>query len=142
MQETFKPFTKQQRKELRGYVTPGIALFRAAVFLGVVVVVGWLLRSAHGAVSRRYTAVSHDAWWLLPVVIFAVALYVRAGRWTGGRALRTAIRKDLETGNAAIRRVVAVDAIEIEEQEDEGPGFFILTDDGATMLFSGSISIG
>jgi hypothetical protein len=41
------------------------------------------------------------------------------------------------TGEIAVRRVVAVDAVEIEEQEDEGPGYFILTADGTTLLFAG-----
>ena len=137
MQETFKPFKKTQRDELKGYVALHTALFRAATFVAAVGLVGLLLRATHSAVSRRYPAVSHDAWWIAPLILFAVALYIRAGRWTGGRAIRRAIRRDLEKGEASIRRVVAIDAIEIEEQEDEGPGFFILTDERTTMLFAG-----
>ena len=137
MRETFEPFTKKQRDELKGYVAWSITLFRAAIFAAAVSFVGWLLSLAHSSVSRRYPAVGHDAWWIVPVVGFALALYVRAGRWTGGRALRAAVSRDLEKGQASIRRVVAIDAIEIEEQEDEGPAYFILTDDRTTMLFAG-----
>ncbi len=37
----------------------------------------------------------------------------------------------------AAHRIDAVEAIEVDEQEDEGPSFFIKTVDGQVILFTG-----
>jgi hypothetical protein len=137
MEVKLQPFTKKQRKELHGYVARGTVLFRAILFLAVMGVAGWLLRVLHAQLTDGASPFAHDAWWMVPLTALAIALYIRAGRWTGGLALRKKIRADLAGGQAAARRIVAVDAIEVEEQEDEGPAFFVLTDEGRTMLFAG-----
>jgi hypothetical protein len=74
---------------------------------------------------------------MVPGVGVGLWLYRVAGRGTGGPQFRAAVRVDIARGVAAAHRVVAVDAIEVEEQEDEGPTYFLLTDDGKTMVFSG-----
>jgi hypothetical protein len=132
---TYRPISKRRLAELQGYVWWVITLFRAVLFIVAVGVVGWLLR----AIQQRIAAppLDSDAIWLVPTLGFAVAVYMRAGRWTGGRSLRAAVRADLAGGVAAVHEVNAVDAVEVEEQEDEGPSYFILTDDGTTLLFSG-----
>lgn len=137
MQVTYRPLTKAQRAELEGYVSPGIALFRTALFLGTILAIGWLAHAVQARAAEAGSVLAHPAWWAIPLAVFAGALYHRAGRWTGGWALRDQIRADLKRGQAAVRRVVAVDAIEVEEQEDEGPAFFVKTEDGRTMLFAG-----
>ena len=67
----------------------------------------------------------HPVWWLAPTVAFAVFLYVRSRRWTGGPGFRGRVRADLAGGVAACHLVRAVDAVEFEEREDEGPVFFV-----------------
>jgi hypothetical protein len=137
MEVTFRPLLKRERDDLQGYVAWSTALFRAVLFVVAVALVGWLLRAAHALSAKLTAAFAHPAWWVVPLTLFSVALYKLSGRPTGGRAFRSKVRADLKRGEAARQRIVAVDAIEIEEQEDEGPGFFILTDDGSTMLFAG-----
>jgi hypothetical protein len=137
MDVTFRPMRKKERQELEGYVSPGIALFRALVFAAVVGFAGIVLRGLHRLIRNRHPILAYDVWWILPVTAIAVLLFVRSRRWTGGRAFRTRVRADLVRGKIAVRRVVAVDAVEIDEQEDEGPAYFILTADGTTVLFAG-----
>lgn len=137
MQVTYRPLTKAQRAELEGYVSPGIAVFRGALFLGTIVGIGWLAHALQARAAEPGSLFAHPAWWAIPLAVFAGALYHRSGRWTGGRELRAQIRADLKRGQAAVRRVVATDAIEVEEGEDEGPAFFVKTEDGGTMLFAG-----
>jgi hypothetical protein len=64
-------------------------------------------------------------------------LYFVSSRWTGGRSFRRKVRLDLARGEAALRRVAAVDAIEVAEREDEGHAYFLRTEYGRTMLFAG-----
>jgi hypothetical protein len=128
---------RKERQELQGFVSPGIAVARALAFAAAVGIVGWVLRGLHGLIRNLHPVLAYDVWWVLPVVAIAVSLYVRSARWTGGRVFRARVRADLERGEIAVRRVVAIDAVEIEEQEDEGPGYFILTADGTTLLFAG-----
>jgi hypothetical protein len=116
MDTTFRPLTKKERNELRGYVAWTTSLFRAVAFAAAVVAAGAVLRGLHRIVRNAAPALQNDVWWIVPVVLFAAVLYVRAGRWTGGRSLRRLIRADLARGEAALRHVVATDAIEIEEQ--------------------------
>jgi hypothetical protein len=135
METTFRPISKRRLSELRGYAAWTASLFRIAVFLGAVGIFGWGLAAAQRRLWRPH--VPHGAWWIVPTVLAGGALYRRAGRWTGGRGFRAATRTDLERGLAAAHRITAVDAIEVEEQEDEGPAYFLLTAAGETMLFTG-----
>jgi hypothetical protein len=137
MQVTYRPLTKAERAELEGYVSPGIALFRAALFVGAISAIGWLARGIQARAAAPGSMFANPAWWAIPLAILAGVVYHRARGWTGGRKFRTQIRADLQRGHAAVRRVVAVDAIEVEEQEDEGPAFFVKTEDGRTVLFAG-----
>lgn len=132
MNTTLRPISKRRLAELRGYVAWSTTFFRSAAFVAVVAGFAWMLR----AVLARFD-VGVVAAWLLPSLALAALLYALAGRWTGGRAFRAAVRKDLAGGVAAAHLVVALDAIQVEEGEDEGPGFFVLCDDGRTLLFAG-----
>ncbi|HET8645565.1 MAG TPA: hypothetical protein VFO85_08770 [Vicinamibacteria bacterium] len=134
METTYRPISKRRLKELRGYVGWVAPAFRALLFAAAVAAVAFLLR----ALLRRLAGPDlHPLWWMVPAAAFGAGLHRLAGRWTGGRAFRQGVRKDLAGGVAAVHRIRAVDAVEVEEGEDEGPTYFLLTDDGRTMVFSG-----
>jgi hypothetical protein len=135
--EVFRPFTKKERDELQGYVAWTTTFFRAVLFVVALIAVGWLFRLAHTLLAKLIPAVGHPAWWIVPLIVFSLGMFKLSGRATGGHAFRSKVRADLKRGEAAIQRIVAVDAIAIDEQEDEGPGFFIRTDDEKTILFAG-----
>jgi hypothetical protein len=135
VETTFEPISKRRLGELRGYVWWGTTIFRSGLFVAAVAALAWLLRTVHVRLGRPIF--DSESVWLLPSLAFAIALYVHARRWTGGAAFRAAVRADLARGVAAVHRVVAVDAVEVEEGGDEGPSFFILADDGSTILFRG-----
>jgi hypothetical protein len=131
VQSTEKPLSKRERAELHGYVSASTAGARAVLFILALAVVG--------AVSRRVQQWFDlpDPSWLLPVVLVGVVLYHRSRRWTGGRELRRLIRLDLAAGTALVHTIHARDAVLFEEQEDEGPVVFVLTDTGETLVFVG-----
>jgi hypothetical protein len=135
LETTFRPISKRRLADLKGYAAWRTSAFRAAIFLAAVVAVALLLRRVYVAFLRP--VLDADAIWVVPSVAIAVGIYVLGSRWTGGRSFRAAVRADLAGGVAAVHRVVAVDAIEVEEREDEGPSYFILTNEGSTLLFSG-----
>lgn len=47
------------------------------------------------------------------------------------------LRKDLKGGKAEVKRYEAIDAIRVEEFEDEGTGFFLKLKDGRTLFLVG-----
>jgi hypothetical protein len=135
MQTTYRPISKRRLAELRGYVAWSTSAFRAGLLIAVVGLFAWTLRTAHARLERPLG--DSELVWLLPAAVLAMALYFIAGRWTGGRAFRAGVRQDVAGGVAAVHAVRAIDAIEVEEGEDEGPAYFVLTDDGTTLLFAG-----
>ena len=135
METTYRPLSKRQRKEIEGYVAFGPNAFRAVLFLLAVAFVGWLLRGIHLWLVR--STIDSDAVWIVPTLAFAIWLYRYGARWTGGRRRRAEIRRDLARGEVAVHRVAAVDAVAVEPMADEGPSYFVLTDDGRTVLFAG-----
>lgn len=137
METSSRPLSVGQIRQLRSYVAAGPTLFRAGLFLFAITIIGLLLKGAHASLSRRVLGLTHDAWWIVPVVAFGLALYLVASRWTGGRAFRATVRADLREGLAAVRRVSALEAIEVAEREDEGHAYFLRMEDGRTMLFAG-----
>jgi hypothetical protein len=124
-----EPLTKRERAELQGYVAPGAAVGRAVLFLIAVAIVGGVSWRVQQGLSIAQPL------WILPPLLFAIFLYRRAGRWTGGHELRDLVRKDLAGNVARVHRVRVRDAIVFEEQEDEGPAVFILTHEGDTVVF-------
>lgn len=126
METSYRPLTRKQRAELEGYIAWSTSLFRTVLFLVMLATASWILRRFLGY-----------PWWIAVAAVLGVVFYVIGRRGTGGQALRRRIRADLAKGVAGVHRVVAEDAIEVEQAEDEGPGYFILTSDGRTMLFAG-----
>lgn len=135
MQTTYRPISKRRLAELRGYVAWSTSLFRAVLLVAVVGLFGWTVRTAHLRLGKPLA--DSELVWLLPSLALAAALYFVAGRWTGGRAFRAGVRQDVAGGVAAVHVVRAIDAVEVDEGEDEGPAYFVLTDDGTTLLFAG-----
>ena len=56
---------------------------------------------------------------------------------TIARQLRERITQDLAANIAQVHRVRVRDAVVFEEQEDEGPVVFVLTEEGDTVVFLG-----
>lgn len=133
----YRPLSKRQAAELRGYVAAGTAAFRAALFVAVVCVAALALRAILGRAASVWPVLSHPAGWIAPTGLLAWLLYRRSSRWTGGPAFRGQVRRDLAGGRLAFRRIEAVDAVEFEEAGDSGPCFVILTSSGQTLLFDG-----
>jgi hypothetical protein len=73
-------------------------------------------------------------WWLVPWVLLMVFVVVRMET---GRRGRRQNKADLEAGDAFCYSVEAIEAIAIQEQEDEGPGFFIKTSEGEVIFMQG-----
>ena len=133
MERSTRPLTKQQRDELRALVAPSAVLFRAVLFILAGLLVGKLFHVLQVLLGGSEGV----PWWLLPTAAVMLWLFLRAGRWTGGWKLRRRVRQDLAGGQASVLRIEAVSAIEIEEVEDEGPGFVVDTAAGDRVVFAG-----
>ncbi len=131
METRKEALTKRERTELQGYVSAGASAGRTVLFLiAVAAVAGVSWRVQQGFATSKPV-------WLLPTLLFAVFIYVRASRWTGGRELRDQFKLDLESNSALVHRIQVRDAILFEEQEDEGPVVFVLTETRETVVFLG-----
>lgn len=124
--------TDAERRELEVLVSPAVTIARAVLFLLAVAFVGWLARSIQLGVAEPAMPL-----WSVPTLIFAAVLYRRAGRWTGGGALRDQIRGDLRTGEVEVCRIVVAAAVEAAEVEDEGPVIFVQDIEGDVHFFAG-----
>ena len=69
--------------------------------------------------------------------MIGVAIYVRSKKWTGGPELRMKIRRDLEAGVSRTTIIEPAFVTEIEEEEDEGPSYVIVTKEGESILLTG-----
>lgn len=137
MQTSYEPLTTKQKAELRGYVSWPVRIVRAILFLAIVLLVAASLRSIHSSFAPKQGFGSNALWWIIPALAFMVWFYSCWQRWTGGRRGTAEIRKDLARSEVAIHHIQVVDAIEIEEVEDEGPSYFILTSENEVIYFSG-----
>jgi nitrate reductase NapE component len=126
-----EPLTKREQTELQGYVSWKTFAFGAVLFVAAVAAFGALCWRV-----QQWLAPSGPHW-LLPTLVAGVFLYIRSGRWTGGRAFRNLIRLDLQANTALVHHIRVQDAIVFEELEDEGPIVFVLTEDGETLVFLG-----
>jgi hypothetical protein len=133
MQTTYRAMTGRERAELQGYVAWSTSIFRAALF----VVVGLCFAGVLRALVEKTKPGANFLWWVGPVVLLMAFLFSRAKRWTGGREFRHQVKADLKQGALAVHRVDVAEAIEVEEQEDEGPGYFVKTVTGEVMVFAG-----
>ena len=126
-----EPLSRRERDELGGYVSRSAAAGRAVLFAVAVAAVGALAWRVQSALAGG------GPWFLVPTAAFAAWLHRRAGRWTGGRELRSRIRRDLAENAARAHVVRVADAVALAEAEDEGPAFLVLAESGETLAFSG-----
>lgn len=125
------PLTKRERAELVGYVSRSTVWSRAVLFaLALTAVAGLAFK------FQRSLSIDQPVW-IVPTALVGLTLYWRSRRWTGGRDLRARIRQDLESNTAAVHILSVVDAIKVEEAEDEGPTFFLELDTGETVAIGG-----
>lgn len=134
---TEQPMVRAHARALQELVAWPAALFRACLFLLAVSVAGAMFRTAYLVATALLGFSSVTPWWWLPTGAVGIALYLRAARWSGGRQLRRDIRADLRAGVVAVERLAVTEAIEVEEREDEGPGYILRTADGRTLVFAG-----
>lgn len=132
-----QPMIRAHARALQQLVAWQAALFRACLFLIAVSVAGAVFRTAYQVATALLGFSSATPWWLLPTGAAGIALYLRAARWSGGRQLRRDIRADLRAGVVAVERLAVTEAIEVEEREDEGPGYILRTADGRALVFAG-----
>ena len=131
MQRREDPLTKRERAELVGYVSRSTGWLRAVLFALVLAAVSGLAFK-----FQRSLSIDHPVW-VGPTALVGLTLYWRSRRWTGGRDLRARIRQDLDSNTATVHVLSVVDAIKVEEAEDEGPTFFLKLDTGETVAIGG-----
>jgi hypothetical protein len=125
------PLTKRERAELVGYLSRSAVAGRAILFaLALAAVAGIAFK------VQRWLSIDQP-FWVVPSTLVGLALYWRSRRWTGGRDLRVRIRRDLESNTATVHVLSVVDAIKVEEAEDEGPTFFLKLETGETVAIGG-----
>ena len=106
---------------------------RAVMF----VIAGLCLAGVLRALVEKTKPGAHFAWWAVPSTLVMLFLFARAKRWTGGREFRQHVKADLKEGSIAVQRVDVVEVIEVEEREDEGPGYFVKTTTDEVMVLMG-----
>ena len=137
MDTSHRPLTSKQRKELEGYISRSTAALRAFLFF----IAAWLIAKSfkfiHHLVMGSFPPVSSDLFWIVPSFLIVWLLYVKSGQWTGGGEFRARVKADLAKGESVAYKVEALEAVEVEEREDEGPSYYIKTAGGATLLMAG-----
>lgn len=120
-----RPLPKRKAAQVRRSRASGAGCAVAALFALVLV----------GLVSNAlFRAFSHPTRWLLPVALVGAGLLWLELR---ARPYQAKLQRDLDGGMMAVRRLDVVDAIELEDPEDLGPAYFLLTREGATLYFAG-----
>ena len=135
--DNVRPLTRKQREELKGYISRSTEWFRAFVFMLALGIALLLARVANAILVAIVPSIRDDLWWVAAVLLVGVAVFLIARHWSGEKTFRANVRKDLAEGVVTVWPIVAVEAIEVAEGEDEGPSYFILTGDGRTALLWG-----
>ena len=132
----YRPLSRRQAADLRGYVAVSTRLFGAVLFLAFAGIAALVFRATFRAAASMWPVLPQAAW-VVPTLLLLWLVYRKSSRWTGGPAFRAQVRRDLDRGELAVRQVEAVDAVEFEEVGDCGPCYVLLTSDGRTLLFDG-----
>ena len=125
--DNVRPLTRKQREELKGYISRSTEWFRAFVFMLALGIALLLARVANAILVAIVPSIRDDLWWVAAVLLVGVAVFLIARHWSGEKTFRANVRKDLAEGVVTVWPIVAVEAIEVAEGEDEGPSYFILT---------------
>lgn len=126
-----KPLSKKQRKELEPFVSVSTTILRVSMYVIFIGVLGGMLRGC------QIKTVDAPPIWLAVTAMIAVAIYMKSKKWTGGPEHRAKIRQDLEAGVSRTTIIEPAFVTEIEEQEDEGPSYVIVTKEGESVLLTG-----
>lgn len=123
------PFSKSETKRMGEIISPFGAIGR--VFLwGLVVTVTALWAKNINRLTGGL------AWWPIAALLSGAGTYWLGVRMSGGRALRSKVRQDLQHGMAEEREFQLTDAVMFPEMEDEGPVVFLLSE-GRVYCLSG-----
>jgi hypothetical protein len=128
---------KKERAQLQAIAGPAPVITRAVLFAVAVGGLALFLRYVFGTAATANPGMGNPLWWILPSALLAGFLIVRARRWTGGPDLREKVRQDLERGEAAVHTIQVLEAIVVEQQEDEGPIVFVQTELSGVIRFAG-----
>lgn len=131
MSSEARPLSKKQRDELASYISLSTRTMRAVLFIVFVAVTAWLFKGLQSLISVGWPV------WIVPTAAAAAFVFARSRRWTGGPAFYRAVREDLETGVLNVTVIKPRTVIEVEELEDEGPTYFVRTQDDLVVVFSG-----
>jgi hypothetical protein len=114
------PFSKSETKRLGEIMSPFGAIVRALLWVLVVIFAALWAKN----INRLTGGLT---WWPIPALLAGAGSYWLGVRMSGGRALRSKVRQDLQHGMAEEREFQLTDACMFPEVEDEGPVVFLLS---------------
>lgn len=131
---THRPLTEEEKGVLREY-TPNALMalwppLAAGAFFFLLLSIPILLLGRFWNASKPFLPVLFGiagVW----VLLQAVRMYKDELKMSRG------LREDLNRGEAEVRQYTAVEAIRVEEREDEGTGFFLKLSDGQILFLCG-----
>jgi hypothetical protein len=130
----YRPLTETERRRLRKHAsgllgTIGPPLISGAFFFMLlsipIMLIGRYVTPARPILPLLFAAAA--AWVLYQAIIF----------FRGERNQSRLLRTDLREGSGEVRQYTAVDAVRVEEAEDEGTGFFVKLTDGRILFLVG-----
>lgn len=130
MVETSK-LSKKEVQELQSYVSYRTTLLRAGFFCLLLIFVALFLFNVIARLTSGFTLYVLS---ISPTLLLGTILYRTSKKWTGGPALRKNIREDLKNGVARVDTYSVLEAVEIDEQEDEGVGYFLKLEDSRVVF--------
>jgi hypothetical protein len=129
-----RPLTEAERKRLRKHAPGLLGIIWPPLISGSFF---FMLLSIPIMLLGRYVTAARP---FLPV------LFATAGAWVlyqmliffrGEQNQKRLLRADLREGSVEVRQYTAVDAVRVEEAEDEGTGFFVKLTDGRILFLVG-----
>jgi uncharacterized membrane protein len=126
--------TKKEIKELQGIIAISTSLMRIGLFVFAHGFVAFFLFRLFGSFT---SGLLFHILWITPTIVLAAFIFKISGKWTGGSQLRKEIREDLKNGKALLNTIEATEAIEIQEEEDEGIGFILKLSDSDIFFAQG-----
>src|SRR5262245_42762130 len=133
MDETSRPLTAHERQILEGLRASQPRRARFGAFLTFLVALGVLLILAPASWQVGVRS-------LAPVVVallVALVVFVRSRRSARRSDWLARIGRDLDGGVAGVTTYHVVDAVQVEESEDEGSSYYLKLSDGRVAFLSG-----
>jgi len=131
-----RPFTAQERWQLQASLHREVArtagLFDAFVAFGGSLLLFLVVLGLFRGYSRQLELVASGV-----SLLIGAYVYVRAQRSPSRAEQSARVRQELEQGEAEVLRYQVLDAIAVEELEDEGLGFYLKLADGRVLFLAG-----